>query len=353
MKILLEKIQFRGLSVRNRIFVSPMCQYSAKEGVAQAWHMVHLGSFAIGGAGLVVVEATGVEPEGRISVGCLGLWNQTQADALKPIVAFMHSQGAAAGIQLAHAGRKSSFDVPKNGNKLLSVAEGGWQTVAPSAVAYSPTYPMPRELSKDDLKRLTDSFVKSARFADQAGFDVVELHMAHGYLMNEFLSPLSNFREDEYGGSRENRMRFPLEVARAVRAAWPHDKPLFVRISSTDWTHGGWDVEDSVAFARELKAIGVDLIDCSSGGNSPDQKIPVGPGYQVPAAERIRREAGVVVGAVGLITEPKQAEDILERGQADAIFIGREMLRDPHWALRAAKVLGADITWPLQYERAK
>lgn len=331
-----------------------MCQYSAVDGLAQPWHMVHLGSFATGGAGLVMAEATGVSPEGRISPGCLGLWSPKHADALKPIVSFLHGQGAAAGIQLAHAGRKASTSVPwQGGGKPLGPGEGAWQTLAPSALPFNAGDPVPKEMTTADMKMVSDQFVAAAGFAQSAGFDVIELHMAHGYLLNEFLSPLSNQRTDEYGGSLENRMRYPLEVARALRAAWPHEKPMFVRISATDWVHGGWDVEDSVALVKELKAIGVDLIDVSTGGISPVAKIPVGPGYQVPMAERIRRETDAVVGAVGMITEPKQAEEILERGQADAIFIARAMLNDPHWALHAAKALGADVEWPKQYGRAR
>lgn len=353
MRILFRSLRIRDFEFKNRIFVSPMCQYSAVDGIAQPWHLVHLGSLAAGGSALVVAEATAVCPEGRITHGCLGLWSEKHAAALKPVVEFIHSQQAFAGIQLAHAGRKASTAIPWKGGKPLGPGDGPWTTVAPSAVSFAEGWHVPHELTKEEIARTKDLFVESARLASGAGFDVIELHMAHGYLLNQFLSPLSNLRTDEYGGSRENRMRFPLEVAEAVRAAWPAGKPLFVRISATDWVHGGWEIEDSVAFCRELRARGVDLIDVSTGGNSPLQKIPVGPGYQVPFAERIRREAEMAVGAVGLITDPKQAEDILERGQADAVFLARELLRDPHWPFRAAKALGAEIEWPRQYERGK
>lgn len=342
-----------SLRFRNRIFVSPMCQYSAVEGLAQPWHLVHLGAFAQGGAALVVAEATGVSPVGRITPRCLGLWSEKHAEALRPVVDFIKSEGALAGIQLAHAGRKASCSPPWEGGQPLSLDRGAWTAIAPSASAYSEKYPVPREMSGADLQEVKAQFVNSAKLALSAGFDVVELHMAHGYLLNSFLSPLSNLRSDSYGGSLENRMRFPVEVARAVRAVWPHERPLFARISAVDWVDGGWNLQDSIVLSRELKNSGVDLIDVSSGGNSPAQRIPVTAGYQVPFAEAIRHEAGIKTGAVGLITDPRQAADIVGDEKADAVFIGREMLRDPHWPLRAAHALGIEVRWPPQYERAK
>jgi 2,4-dienoyl-CoA reductase-like NADH-dependent reductase (Old Yellow Enzyme family) len=310
-----------------------------------------LGSRAVGGAGLVCVEATGVSPEGRISPGDTGIWSEAHTRAFEPIAAFIKSQGARAGIQLAHAGRKASTDVPWRGGKPLSEGQGAWQTLAPSAVPFG-DWPAPREMTRADIEAVTVQFADATRRALEAGFDVVELHMAHGYLLHEFLSPLSNRREDEFGGSLENRARFPLQVAEAVRAVWPEGLPLFARISATDWVEGGWDIEQSVALSRWLKERGVDLIDCSTGGLVPGARIPVAPGYQVGFAERIRREAGVATGAVGLITEPEQAEEIVASGQADAVFLARAELRDPYWPLHAAKQLGVEATWPVQYGRA-
>jgi 2,4-dienoyl-CoA reductase-like NADH-dependent reductase (Old Yellow Enzyme family) len=351
MSSLFSAFNLRGLEFRNRAFVSPMCQYSSREGMPNDWHMVHLGSRATGGAGLVVVEATGVSPEGRISPGDSGLWSEEHARAFAPIVSFIKSQGARAGIQLAHAGRKASTDVPWRGGGPLSESEGGWQTLAPSAVPFG-DWPAPKALTRGDIEAVVEQFVYSTRLSLAAGFEVVELHMAHGYLMHEFLSPLSNRREDEFGGTLENRARFPLRVAEAVRGVWPDSLPLFARISATDWVEGGWNLEQSVELSRWLKERGVDLIDCSSGGLVPGARIPVAPGYQVPFAATIRKEAAIATGAVGLITEPEQAEQIISTGQADAIFLARAMLRDPYWPLHAAKRLGVEVPWPIQYGRA-
>ena len=351
MSNLFSSFSLRGLEFRNRVFVSPMCQYSSRDGLPNDWHMVHLGSRAVGGAALVCVEATGVSPEGRISPGDTGLWSEEHTNAFAPIAFFIKSQGARAAIQLAHAGRKASTDVPWRGGKHLSEEQGGWQTLAPSAVPFG-NWPAPREMTRDDIETVVLQFAAAARRASDAGFEVVELHMAHGYLLHEFLSPLSNRREDEFGGSLENRARFPLQVAEAVRAVWPDGLPLFARISATDWVEGGWDIEQSVQLSRWLKERGVDLIDCSSGGLVPGARIPVAPGYQVGFAERIRKEAAVATGAVGLITEPEQAEEIVATGQADVVFLARAELRDPYWPLHAAKQLGAEAPWPVQYGRA-
>lgn len=343
--------RLRGLEFRNRVFVSPMCQYSSRDGMPNDWHMVHLGSRAVGGAGLVCVEATAVSPEGRISPGDTGLWSIEHERAFAPIAAFIKTQGARAAIQLAHAGRKASTDVPWRGGKPLSEEQGGWQTLAPSAVPFG-DWPAPGEMTHDDIEKVVLQFADSARHALHAGFEVVELHMAHGYLLHEFLSPLSNRREDDYGGSLENRARLPLRVAAAVREVWPDELPLFARISATDWVEGGWDVEQSVVLSRWLKERGVDLIDCSSGGLVPGARIPVAPGYQVPFAETVSKEAGIDTGAVGLITEPEQAEEIVSSGKANVVFLARAVLRDPYWPLHAAKHLGAEAPWPVQYDRA-
>ncbi|WP_413577640.1 NADH:flavin oxidoreductase/NADH oxidase [Bdellovibrio sp. HCB290] len=349
---LFSPIKIRSLELKNRIAVSPMCMYSADNGVPNAWHQVHLGSRAVGGAGLIIVEATGVRPEGRISLGCLGLWNEEQMNAFKPIVQFMKDHGSVAGIQLAHAGRKASTQVAWKGGKPLASNEGAWLPVGPSALPFDNGWPTPHELTPKEIQGLVADFVSSAQLAQNAGFQLLELHMAHGYLMHEFLSPHSNKRTDEYGGCLANRMRFPLEVAAAVRNAWPKELPIFARISATDWLeNGGWDLEQSIEFAKELKKIGIDLIDCSTGGNVAHAKIPVGPGYQVPFAEVIRNEAAIPTGAVGKITSPEQAEEILQSGKADLILMARELLRNPYWPLHAAKKLGVDVTWPLQYGR--
>jgi len=330
-----------------------MCQYSSHDGLPTDWHLVHLGSRAVGGAGMVMVEATAVAPEGRITPYDTGIWSDEHAEAFQRITRFIREQGAVPGLQLAHAGRKASTDQPWRGGKPLGHEARGWTPVAPSAVPFDIGYPVPRELSAQDLDTVIAAFVAGARRARIAGFQCIELHMAHGYLLHEFLSPLANRRIDEYGGPLENRLRFPLCVARAVRQEWPSELPLIVRISATDWAEGGWDIEQSVQLSQSLKKIGADMIDCSSGGLMPNARIPAGPGFQTPFAERIRREVGIATAAVGLITEPIQAEHILRTGQADAVFLAREMLRDPYWPLHAANKLRADVAWPPQYERAK
>ncbi|MBK8250454.1 MAG: NADH:flavin oxidoreductase/NADH oxidase [Gemmatimonadetes bacterium] len=349
--MLFEPLTLRSVTLRNRIAASPMCQYSATDGVPNDWHFVHLGGLATGGAGLVIAEATAVSPDGRISPHCTGIWNDTQRDAWKRIAAFVSAQGAVPGIQLGHAGRKASTHRPWEGSGAVS--EGGWTPVAPSAVAFSPTYPMPAALDAAGIHPTVDAFREAARRALAAGFQVIELHAAHGYLIHEFLSPLANQRTDAYGGSFENRTRFLHEVVAATREVWPEQFPLFVRLSATDWVEGGWTVEESVALARELRGQGVDLIDTSSAGLSPAQKIALGPGYQVPFARRIREEAGIATGAVGLITDPHQAEAIIANGDADLVLLARELLRNPRWPLAAAKALGVAGPWPRQYERAR
>ncbi len=326
---------------------------SAENGFPTDWHLVHLGSRAVGGAGLVITEATAVAPEGRISPADVGIWSDDHARALAPIAAFMRRHGAVPGIQLAHAGRKASTAPPWDGGGRVDPPAGGWEPVGPSAVAFSEEFVVPRALSDVEVGQLVESFGLAARRARAAGFEVVEVHAAHGYLLHEFLSPLSNRRTDQYGGSFDNRARLALEVARRVRNEWPASLPVFVRISATDWVDGGWTPAESIELARRLKAAGVDLIDCSSGGLSPNQQIPLGPGYQTPFAATIRKEAGIATGAVGLITSPEQAEHILVSGQADAVIIARELLRDPYWPLRAAKTLGAAMAWPKQYLRAR
>lgn len=353
MSRLFSPLTIRGETFKNRVFISPMCMYSAIDGLPNDWHMVHLGSFAVGGAGLVMVEATAVSPEGRISPADTGLWNDTQLEAFKRVTAFIRSQDSVPAIQLAHAGRKASTSASWDGGKLLLPTQGGWETVAPSAVPFSPGSTIPRALDEADIDLVITNFENATKRALEAGFGVIEIHMAHGYLLHQFLSPLSNFRTDQYGGSFENRIRFPLTLAQRVRKIWPESKPLFVRISATDWVDGGWDLEQSIEFSRSLAKEGIDLIDCSSGGSSPKASIPVGPGYQVPLAAAIRQNAGVKTGAVGLITEPEQAEKILVDEQADVVFIAREALRKPHWPHEAARKLKADIVWPKQYERAK
>jgi len=345
-------VTIREVTFRNRIAVSPMCQYSSQDGFANDWHLVHLGSRAVGGAGLVMTEASAVEPRGRISPADLGVWKQEHIDFLTRIAGFLRRQGSVAGIQLAHAGRKASTRPPWEGGGVAPEGAGGWQPVAPSAVPFQPGDPAPAELTRADIGRLVETFAAAAQRALQAGFQVVEIHAAHGYLIHQFLSPLSNRRSDEYGGSFENRIRFALEVAAAVRAVWPASLPLFVRISATDWVEGGWDIDESVELARRLGVLGVDLIDCSSGGLAPQQQIRLGPGYQVPFAERIRRESGVLTGAVGLITAPPQASEIVRSGQADLVLLAREFLRDPYFPLHAGKALGGEIRPPVQYGRA-
>ena len=350
---LFDSFTIRAISFRNRIFVSPMCQYSSDDGLPNDWHLVHLGSRAVGGAGLVMVEASGVSPVGRITAWDSGFWSQRHADAFRPIAKFIEENGAVAGIQLAHAGRKASTDVPWRGGRVFRDGPHSWETVAPSPIPFREGEPVPHELTAAEIEEIADQFVRSAKLAIDAGFHVIELHMAHGYLLHEFLSPLSNARTDEYGGSLENRMRFPLDVAGRVRKIWPDDRPLFVRISASDWVEGGWDLPQSIEFARRLRDVGVDLIDCSSGGAAPGAKIELRPGYQVPFARAIRAEAGIATGAVGLITEPHQAEEIIASGSADAVLLARELLRDPYWPLHAARALGVDVPWPDQYQRAK
>src|SRR6476661_3663379 len=350
---LFDPLTIRELTFANRVFVSPMCQYSSENGYANDWHFVHLGSRAVGGAGLVLTEATAVLPEGRISPQDLGIWKDEHIEMLARIAAFIHEQGSVAGMQLAHAGRKASTSRPWEGHNAVPESEGGWaKVVAPSAIPFSETYPMPQALTRDGIREVVNAFAAAARRACEAGFRVIEIHAAHGYLIHEFLSPLSNQRTDSYGGSFENRTRILREVVTAVRGAWPERAPLFVRISATDWIEGGWDIQQSVELARQLGKLGVDLIDCSSGGNAVRAKIPVGPGYQTPFAEQIRREANILTGAVGMITSPIQAEHILVTGQADAVIIARELLRDPSWPLRAARELSQPISWPVQYLRA-
>ncbi len=350
---LFDPFSLRGITLPNRIAVSPMCQYSATEGRASEWHLVHYGGLAQGGAGLVLMEAAAIRPEGRISPQDLGLWEDAQIEPLARINRFILSQGSVPGIQLAHAGRKACTPAPWRGaSTTLPPSEGGWQPVAPSAVVFDQGWTTPTTLSPGGIAELIESFVAAAKRALAAGFQVIELHAAHGYLLHQFLSPLANRRTDAYGGSFENRTRLLREVATAVRQAWPEHLPLFVRISATDWVEGGWNLEESVLLCAALRELGVDLVDVSSGGMVPRATIPIGPGYQVPFAARIRTETGLPTGAVGLITEPRQAEEILAKDKADLVFLGRELLRDPRWPLRAAQELGAETPWPAQYARA-
>lgn len=334
---LFEPLKLRDVVLANRIAVSPMCQYSSEQGFANDWHLVHLGSRAVGGAGLVFTEATAVLPEGRISPQDLGIWSDEHIEFLTRIVRFVHEQGSAAGMQLAHAGRKASTYRPWDGLGAVPDAEGGWPVVGPSVEPFAEGYGVPKALSEDDIQEVIRAFTAAARRACQAGFRVVEIHAAHGYLLHEFLSPASNRRQDRYGGSFENRTRLVREVVAAVRGVWPERCPLFMRISTTDWIADGWDIEQSIELAHQLKPLGVDLMDCSSGGNVPHAKVPTGPGYQTPFAERIRHEAGIATGAVGLITGPAQADHIIRTGQADLVLLAREMLRDPYWPLRTAR----------------
>ena len=349
---LFSSFKLRSLEFANRIGVSPMCQYSSEDGFANDWHLVHLGGRAQGGAGLVTTEAAAVLPEGRISPDDLGIWKDEHVPALARIASFLHAQGSHAGLQLAHAGRKASTLSPFVGSGLVLPKDGGWQPVAPSAIAFGPGYALPAELDHAGIDAVVEGFRRAAARVLQAGFDFVEIHAAHGYLLHEFLSPLSNHRTDEYGGSFANRARLLIEVADAVRREWPEHLPLFVRISATDWAEGGWDIDESVQLARLLHDHGVDLVDCSSGGLVPDAKVPVAPGYQVRFAARIRREAGIATAAVGMITEPAQANEIITKGEADFVFLARAMLRDPYWALHAAAALGEQASWPRQYLRA-
>lgn len=350
---LFDSLTLRGVTLHNRIAVSPMCQYSASDGCANDWHIVHYGSRAVGGASLVLAEAAAVVPDGRISPHDLGLWDDAQVEPLARVARFVAAQGAVMGVQLAHAGRKASTHRPWDGGQTAPPAAGGWErVVAPSAAPFADGHLIPHALDAAEIAALTASFAASASRAQAAGLRVIELHAAHGYLLHQFLSPLSNLRTDRYGGSWENRTRFVRDVVGAVRSVWPESLPLFVRLSATDWTEGGWDIEQTVALARVLRDEGVDLIDCSSGGNVAGARIPLAPGYQVPFAERVRREAGIATAAVGLITEARQADAIVREGRADVVLLARELLRNPHWPLHAAEELGVPGQWPRQYLRA-
>ncbi len=351
---LFSPLELRSVRLRNRIGVSPMCMYSSEDGFANDWHLVHLGARAVGGAGLVIAEASAVSPEGRISPTDLGIWKDEHIEALRRCTDFIHEHGAVAGIQIAHAGRKASTTQPWNGHRYLDEAEGGWRPiVAPSAIPFSDSAPTPDALDTAGIERIIDAFGQAARRAREAGFRFVEIHAAHGYLLHEFLSPLSNQRTDFYGGSFDNRTRLVREVVDAVRQEWPDELPLSVRVSATDWVDGGWDADQTVQLAATLEERGVDIVDCSSGGMVPNAQIPVGPGYQVQFAERVRREANIPSATVGMITEPTQADAIVRQGRADLILMAREFLRHPHWPLDAARELGVDVEWPKQYARGK
>ncbi|MCX6216999.1 NADPH dehydrogenase NamA [Spirosoma sp.] len=354
MSVLFSPLTIRSIQLKNRIVVSPMCQYSSEDGFATDWHLVHLGSRAVGGAALIITEAAAISPEGRISPNDLGIWKDEHRDGLKRITQFIQQQGSVAGIQLAHAGRKASTQRPWDGGKAIAHTEAtGWQTVAPSAIPFSEGSPEPLALTDEGLEKVRADFALAAQRSLEAGFQVIEIHAAHGYLLHQFLSPLSNHRTDAYGGSFENRIRLLLEVIERVQAVWPSTLPLFVRISATDWTEGGWAIDDSVRLAGVLKGKGVDVIDCSTGGNVAHARIPLSPGYQVAFSEQIKQQAGLKTAAVGLITNAAQAEAILANEQADLILLAREFLRDPHFPLHAANELGEDLPWPVQYERAK
>jgi 2,4-dienoyl-CoA reductase-like NADH-dependent reductase (Old Yellow Enzyme family) len=344
---LFSPLTLRGLTLPNRIAVSPMCQYNSDNGSANDWHLMHLGTFSLGAAGLVMTEMTNVTPAGRITSRCAGMWSDENEAASKRVVDFCRQYGIAKlGLQLAHAGRKASTQTPAQGGKPLAPDEAlGWKTEAPSAIAYGPGWPVPEAMSKQRIKQLVAEWVAAAKRAERLGYDLIEMHGGHGYLIHQFLSPISNQRTDEYGGSLENRMRFPLEVCAAVRAAWPADKPMGIRVSATDWVEGGWTPEETVVFARELKKIGCDYMDVSSGGLDPRQVIPLSPGYQVPFGEKVRKETGIPTMSVGLITDPMQAEDIIASGRADIVVIGRGAMFDPRWAWHAAEVLGADTAY--------
>ena len=347
---LLSPLTIRGITFRNRIAMSPMCMYSSEDGFANDFHLVHLGSRAMGGVGLVVVEATAVTAEGRISPADMGIWKDEHIEPLARIARFVETQGAIPGIQLAHAGRKASCDKPWTGGRSLKTApEGGWPVIGPSPLPFDMGDPVPAAMSEADIGHCIDAWETATKRALAAGFKLIELHAAHGYLMHEFLSPISNQRTDEYGGSLENRMRLLLRLAGRLRGIIPHDLPFFVRISATDWTHGGWDIEQSIVLCRELKVLGVDLIDVSSGGATPDAKIPVSKGYQIPFARRIREEAKIRTGGLGLITDAQYADEIITSGQADLVFIGRELLREPYWAIKAQHSMGEEPAWPIQY----
>jgi 2,4-dienoyl-CoA reductase-like NADH-dependent reductase (Old Yellow Enzyme family) len=354
MSRLFSRFQMRGLTLRNRIMVSPMCQYSAVQGEASDWHRVHVGSLALSGAGLFCFEATAVEPEGRITPGCLGLWDERTEAALQAVIATVRKYSPIAlAIQLAHAGRKASSHLPWEGGQLIPVSEGGWVPYAPSALAHKEGEELPQALDEAGLERIRAAFVAAAERAMRLGLDAIELHSAHGYLLHEFLSPIANHREDRYGGSLDNRMRFPLEVFDAVRAAVPADKPVGVKVSATDWVEGGWDLDQTIAYSRELQRRGADWIDASSGGISPAQKIPVKPSYQVPFARAVKQATGVNTIAVGLITEAQQAEEIVAQGDADLVAIARGMLYNPRWPWHAAAELGASVEVPPQYWRSQ
>jgi 2,4-dienoyl-CoA reductase-like NADH-dependent reductase (Old Yellow Enzyme family) len=353
MSHLFQPLAIKSVTFKNRIVVSPMCQYSSEDGFASDWHLVHLGSRAVGGAGLVIQEATAISPEGRITPDDLGIWKDEHIAQLKKIASFVHGQGSLIGIQIAHAGRKVSHAAPWKGARLLSQSDGGWQNLAPSPISFSEGETIPHALNQNEIDEIINDFKQAALRAVKVGYDVLEIHSAHGYLINEFLSPLANQRTDNYGGSFENRCRFLLQIVAAIREVWPADKPLFVRISASDWAEDGWTIDDSVKLAIVLKLAGVDLIDCSSGGTVRHQKISLMPGYQVPFAERVKKEAAILTGAVGLIDNAQQAEEIIASGKADLILMAREFLRDPYFPIHAAKQLGHEITWPVQYERAK
>ena len=353
MSKLFSPLTIKDIEFKNRLVISPMCQYSAVDGFANDWHLVHLGSRAVGGAALIIQEATSVSANGRITPGDAGLYKEEHVEKWRRITDFIHQQGAVAGIQLAHAGRKASCSVPWNGGIQLKENEGGWRTVSSSAIPFNPEDNVPQALNSEGISKVIADFKTAAQRSLAAGYKVLELHAAHGYLIHQFLSPLSNHRTDSYGGGFENRIRLLLEIVKAVQTAWPQNLPLFVRISATDWVEGGWNIDEAVKLSSVLKASGVDLIDCSSGGLVPYAKIPWKPGYQVAFAERIKKEAGILTSAVGLITEVQQAEHIIKKGEADLILLGRESLREPYFAMKAAANLGDDITWPLQYQRAK
>lgn len=353
MSLLFSPLQLKSITLKNRIVVSPMCQYSSSDGFANDWHLVHLGSRAIGGAGLIIMEASAVSPEGRITYADMGIWKDEHIHKLQQITNFIHGNDAVAGIQLAHAGRKASCEKPWLGGAQIQSGENHWQTVAPSPIPFREGDMIPHVLSTAEIENIIDDFKHAAIRAMKAGFKLIEIHAAHGYLINEFMSPLSNTRTDEYGGSFENRIRFLLQIIEEIQSVWPSTLPLFVRISASDWVEGGWTIADSVQLAHILKEKGIDAIDASSGGSVPYAKIAAGPGYQVPFAEAIKKQTGMLTAAVGIIVNGKQAETILENGQADLIVMAREHLRDPYFAIHAAKELGEDIKWPVQYERAK
>ncbi len=350
---LFSPLTIKGITIRNRIAISPMCTYSATDGFANDWHLVHLGSRAIGGAGLIIQEATAVSPEGRITPDDLGIYNDEQVPMLKRITAFLRQQGAVSGIQLAYAGRKASCAVPWEGGQQLKKEQGGWTTVSSSDKPFSPTDDAPQTLAIEEIKRIINDFKNAAIRTLEAGYQVIEIHAAHGYLIHQFLSPLSNFRTDNYGGSFENRIRLLLEIVDVIQEVWPDHLPLFVRLSATDWAEGGWDIDETFQLTTLLKQRGIDLIDCSSGGMVPYAQVPIAPGYQVGFSERIKRESGILTGAVGLITQANQAEAILQKEEADLILVARESLRDPHFPLNAARSLAEEIDWPKQLLRAK